>query len=299
MTDGRAAAAQGARALLAWYLDAGVDEAIGTEPVDRFANARVAAAVPTQAVAAPAQPSSPNQPPPRSVASAPARPAQSRTVSPDNPVGAARSAALAAGSLDALREALAAFDGCSLKVTATNTVFADGVPGAPVMVVGEAPGADEDRAGKPFVGLSGQLLDRMLATIGLDRRRNVYISNILPWRPPGNRNPTEGEMGVCLPFIQRHIELAAPRVLVLVGGTSAKTLLDRSEGITRLRGRWFDWQGPSGGASVKALATYHPAYLLRSPGQKASAWKDLLALKRHLAEIGVDLGTGADSTDRE
>ncbi|MEQ8815004.1 MAG: uracil-DNA glycosylase [Thalassobaculum sp.] len=284
MTDPRAAA----RALLGWYLDAGVDEAIGAGPVDRFANARRPATVPVAPTAAPSRVAAPS---PRPV---PVRHPAGPADAPDGPAGAARSAAGAAASLEALREALRGFDGCGLKVTATNTVFSDGIPGAPVMIVGEAPGADEDRAGKPFVGVSGQLLDRMLASIGLSREHNVYISNVLPWRPPGNRNPTEGEMAACLPFIRRHIELAAPRVLVLVGGTSAKTLLDRSEGITRLRGRWFDWQGPAGGPAIPALATYHPAYLLRSPGQKASAWKDLLALRRWLAEAGIELDRSAE-----
>lgn len=285
MSDSRAAA----QALLAWYVDAGVDEPMGDTPVDRFASRLPSPhAAPAAAALKPAPTAARHAAP----AARPAGPARPATV--DNQPGAARSAAFSAGSLDELRSILQAFDGCPLKVTATNTVFADGVPGAPVMIVGEAPGADEDRAGRPFVGLSGQLLDRMLATIGLDRQRNVYISNVLPWRPPGNRNPTDNEMATCLPFIQRHIELAAPRVLVLVGGTSAKTLLDRREGITRLRGRWFDWQGPSDGAAIPVLATYHPAYLLRSPGQKASAWKDLLALKRWLVEAGI--GTAAPDT---
>jgi len=283
MTNPRAAA----RALLAWYLEAGVDEPIGREPVDRFASVRPAvpapAVVPANAGAAPA---GGRGAPARSLAPPPLRPA---VAGGGSPVAAARAAALAAGSLEELQRALAAFEGCALKVTATSTVFCDGVAGAPVMIVGEAPGADEDRAGRPFVGVSGQLLDRMLASIGLDRRRNVYISNVLPWRPPGNRSPSEGEIAVCLPFIQRHIELAAPRVLVLAGGIAAKSLLDRGEGITRLRGRWFDWHGPSGGAALPALATYHPAYLLRSPGQKASAWKDLLDLKQRLDKTGVEL----------
>jgi len=274
VTDPRAVA----RAVLAWYLDAGVDEAIGPAPVDRFAQTR------RQGPAGEPTPARPTAVPPRPERP-PARMAPGQQI--DSPARAAREAAAAAGSLEALQAALDSFDGCPLKVTATNTVFSDGVPGAPVMIVGEAPGGDEDRAGKPFVGLSGQLLDRMLASIGLDRRRNVYIGNILPWRPPGNRNPTEGEMAVCLPFIQRHIELAAPRALVLVGGTSAKALLDRREGITRLRGQWFDWQGPAGGQPIATLATYHPAYLLRSPGQKATAWKDLLVLRRRLVEWGL------------
>ena len=289
MNDPRAAA----RALLGWYLEAGVDEAIGPEPVDRFADTRSPA--PVQGAAADANAHPGIRPTARPATGPTPAPRPQLAATPDGPTGAARAAAHSAAhsaadgadSLEALHAAVLAFDGCGLKVTATNTVFSDGVAGAPVMIVGEAPGADEDRAGKPFVGVSGQLLDRMLASIGLDRGRNVYISNVLPWRPPGNRNPTEGEMGACLPFIRRHIELAAPRVLVLVGGTSAKTLLDRGEGITRLRGRWFDWQGPAGGPPIPTLATYHPAYLLRSPGQKASAWKDLLALKRWLAEAGI------------
>ncbi|EDP62862.1 Phage SPO1 DNA polymerase-related protein [alpha proteobacterium BAL199] len=285
MSDSRAAA----RALLGWYVDAGVDEPMGDIAVDRFASVRPPPQIPTVAAAAKPVATVAQQAEPQA---RPTRPARAAPV--DGSLGAARSAAFSAKTLEELRGILQAFDGCPLKVTATNTVFADGVPGAPVMVVGEAPGADEDRAGRPFVGLSGQLLDRMLATIGLDRQRNVYISNVLPWRPPGNRNPTDNEMAMCLPFIQRHIELAAPRVLVLVGGTSVKTLLDRQEGITRLRGRWFDWQGPSAAAAVPALATYHPAYLLRSPGQKASAWKDLLALKRWLVEAGIN--TAASDT---
>lgn len=266
-----------ARALLAWYVDAGVDEAILDAPVDRLRPA-------------PARPAAPRATPTLPAASG-ARPPAPRPVTPMAPeaqVGdaprAARDAAQAAGTLDALRAAIEAFEGCPLKITATNTVFADGVVGAPVMFVGEAPGADEDREGKPFVGVSGQLLDRMLASIGMDRAENAYISNILPWRPPGNRPPTTAEMAICLPFIQRHIELAAPKILILVGGTSAKALLDRKEGITRLRGKWLDWQSPSG-MVIPTLATYHPAFLLRSPSQKVNAWKDLLALKHKVGEL--------------
>lgn len=157
------------------------------------------------------------------------------------------------------------------------------------MVVGEAPGADEDRQGKPFVGVSGQLLDRMLASIGLYRAETVYITNILPWRPPGNRQPTPAEIATCIPFVERHIELAGPKVLLFAGGTSAKSLMGRKEGITRLRGTWMDWPLPNLGRSIPALATYHPAYLLRSPGQKSSAWKDLLALRRRLDEVTKSL----------
>jgi DNA polymerase len=166
-------------------------------------------------------------------------------------------------------------------------VFGDGNPNADVMFIGEAPGADEDREGRPFVGVSGQLLDRMIASIGLDRD-SAYITNILPWRPPGNRQPTPGEVAACLPFIQRHIQLVAPKVLVLVGGTSAKTLLGRKEGIMRLRGRWLAYQPEqrTGFESepIPTLATFHPAFLLRTPGQKANAWRDLLMVKQKLVK---------------
>lgn len=196
----------------------------------------------------------------------------------------AHSLARAARSLDELREALMAFDGCPLKDTATNLVFADGNPESRVMIVGEAPGADEDRAGKPFVGVSGQLLDRMLAQIGLDRT-SVYITNIIFWRPPGNRQPTTAEVAACLPFVERHIELANPDVLLLTGGASAKTLLARNEGITRLRGRWFLYESTGMSRPIPALPTFHPAFLLRDPAQKRGAWRDLLALSEKLSEL--------------
>jgi uracil-DNA glycosylase len=181
-------------------------------------------------------------------------------------------------TLDDLKATMEKFDGCMLKKTAMNTVFADGNPQASIMVVGEAPGADEDIQGKPFVGLSGQLLDRILATIGLNRG-NAYISNIVPWRPPGNRQPTTQEIALCQPFIERHIELVKPKLLILVGGVSAKTLLNTSEGIMKLRGRWHAYHTPGLKAPIKALATFHPAYLLRSPGQKAQVWRDMLLIE--------------------
>ncbi|MFM8990032.1 MAG: uracil-DNA glycosylase, partial [Alphaproteobacteria bacterium] len=171
---------------------------------------------------------------------------------------------------------------CSLKVTATSTVFSDGVPGSRVMLVGEAPGADEDRQGRPFVGVSGQLLDRMLGWIGLDRASNVYIANVIYWRPPGNRPPTTAEVAACLPFIQRQIELASPEILVLLGASAAQALLGTTGGIGRLRGRWHDFQLPSG-RSLQTIATFHPAYLLRSPGQKRESWRDLLTIKNKLS----------------
>ena len=196
----------------------------------------------------------------------------------------AREAAKAAADLTALREALAAFDGCALKKTATNLVFADGNPAAEVMLVGEAPGADEDRQGKPFVGVSGQLLDRMMAAIGLDRS-TFYITNVCFWRPPGNRKPTEAELAAQLPFVARHIELVRPKVLVLVGGSSAQGLLGLNDGITRLRGRWFDYTSPDLPAPIPALPIFHPAYLLRQPGLKREAWRDLVKLQAKISSF--------------
>ncbi|MGL4824994.1 MAG: uracil-DNA glycosylase [Alphaproteobacteria bacterium] len=192
------------------------------------------------------------------------------------------------GSLEALRQALESFEGCALKQTATQTVFSDGSPQrAKVMLVGEAPGADEDRLGKPFVGLSGQLLDKMFRAIGLSRQDNLYISNIVPWRPPGNRQPTSGEIAVCLPFIERHIGLVNPPFLVALGGTACKAFLQKTEGITKLRGRWFPYQNPYLDKPIPLLVTYHPAYLLRSPGQKKEVWKDLLTLQDALRNQAV------------
>jgi len=193
---------------------------------------------------------------------------------------AARTAANSAKTLDELRALLEAFEGCMLRATATRLVFADGNPAGRIMFVGEAPGRDEDIAGLPFVGRSGKLLDRMIAAIGLDRTQ-VYIANIVPWRPPGNRTPTPHESAICLPFIRRQIELADPDILVCLGQPSTQTLLETKEGITRTRGRWFKFD--TGSREIRALATYHPAFLLRSPLQKRLAWRDFLAIKKALA----------------
>ncbi len=192
---------------------------------------------------------------------------------------AAREAAASAETLDALRQSLAGFEGCNLRFTATNLVFADGNPEARVMFVGEAPGMEEDLQGLPFVGRSGQLLDRMLQAIGLDRT-SAYIANVVPWRPPGNRTPTPQETEICRPFIHRQIALVDPDVLVLLGGAAAKQLLQTSEGILRLRGKWRSYD--TGTRTIRALATLHPAYLLRQPLQKKLAWRDLLSLKEAL-----------------
>jgi DNA polymerase len=168
-----------------------------------------------------------------------------------------------------------------LKLTANRTVFADGNPEARLMIVGEAPGAEEDRQGLPFVGPAGQLLDRMLASIGLDRG-SAYITNVVYWRPPGNRNPTGAEIATCLPFLVRHIELVAPAVLALAGGTAAKALLATTEGIMKLRGRWFTYESPGLARPIPVRAIFHPAFLLRSQGQKREAWRDLIAIRKRL-----------------
>jgi len=268
-----------ALALLQWQIEMGADEAIGEVAPNRLAP-EAPSPVENRAppIARPPAPStsdrSASMAPPRALTDSAAEPAQS-----------ARALAAQAQTIETLAALVAGFDACPLKRTATNTVFADGNPAAPVMIVGEAPGADEDRIGKPFVGRAGQLLDRMLAAIGLDRT-GVQITNVIYWRPPGNRKPTPAEIASCLPFVFRHIVLSRPRVLVLAGGTAASSLLDVSEGITRLRGRWFDLAIPGLDAPLPTLPMFHPAYLLRTPERKREAWRDLLALKGKLAELG-------------
>jgi uracil-DNA glycosylase len=201
------------------------------------------------------------------------------TVLPEEAIRSARSLAAASQNLEDLEKNMAAFEGCSLRSTARQLVFADGNPSARLMLVGEGPGADEDRIGKPFVGRAGQLLDKMLAAIGLGRD-DVYIANVVPWRPPGNRTPTAHELAVCRPFIERQIELVAPDILLCLGGPACQSLLHIKDGILKSRGRWFDYQ--AGNRTIPALATLHPAYLLRQPLQKKLAWQDCLALKRAL-----------------
>ncbi len=201
-------------------------------------------------------------------------------------LSAAKQAAQSATSLSDLEAAVRAFDGCALKRLAKNTVFADGAPNSPVMVLGEAPGADEDRSGKPFVGVSGQLLDRMLSHIGLDRRENFYVSNILFWRPPGNRTPSSEEIALCDPFVRRHIALAKPKMLVFLGGSPAKALSGSQVGILKQRGKWLDYHDPTHDLTLPALPMLHPAYLLRQPRAKREAWSDCLALSAALAQAG-------------
>jgi uracil-DNA glycosylase family 4 len=259
--------AQGAAEALRWWVDAGVDLAIDEAPHDRFAE--LAPAPQAKAASAVARPPSPR---PEQIAAA-----------PDDARRSANALAAGAQNLEELRDILAKFDGCGLKATATQLVFADGAADARIMLVGEAPGGDEDRLGRPFVGRAGQLLDRMLAAIGLDRAK-VYIANVVPWRPPGNRAPTSQETAICLPFVRRQIQLVAPKLLVCLGGSSAQTLLGLKDGITRTRGQWFDYA--LDGVAIKTLPMLHPAYLLRQPAQKRAAWRDLRTLARAVREMG-------------
>ncbi|TGQ52191.1 uracil-DNA glycosylase [Mesorhizobium sp. M1C.F.Ca.ET.193.01.1.1] len=285
--------------LLAFYASAGVDEALEDAPVDRFAEARPRQAERAPAPVAPARESRAEQRAPEPglnrmperpaaapgldvsrVPDAPARPMAAATVPDEGQIMLARQLAASASTLDELRQHMAAFDGCNLKFTAKNLVFADGNPNADLMLVGEAPGRDEDLEGLPFVGRSGRLLDLMLAAIGLDRT-SAYIANVIPWRPPGNRTPTPHETEICRPFIERQIELVNPKVLVNLGGPSAKTLLNTTEGILRLRGNWRVHTTASGTA-IPAMPTLHPAYLLRTPAHKKLAWRDFLEVKAKL-----------------
>ncbi|MBZ9865558.1 uracil-DNA glycosylase [Mesorhizobium sp. CA15] len=290
--------------LLAFYASAGVDDALEDAPVNRFAEAAAKSAERRPAERTPAAPPRDARPevrpasaqvPERPQAPVPATPSSgldardipdaparmpAATVPDEAQALLARQLAASASTLEELRQHMAAFDGCNLKFTAKNLVFADGNPNAELMLVGEAPGRDEDLEGLPFVGRSGRLLDRMLAAIGLDRN-SAYIANVIPWRPPGNRTPTPHETEICRPFIERQIELVNPKVLINLGGPSAKTLLNTTEGILRLRGNWRVHTTASG-VAIPAMPTLHPAYLLRTPAHKKLAWRDFLEVKAKL-----------------
>jgi DNA polymerase len=257
-------------AALDWYRAAGVEFALADDPIDRFAASQAAprrqavATAPTVAAQAP--------PGPQPTALGNATPSEARAL------------AATAESLEALRALLEQWDGCALKLRATQLCFADGNPEAEVMLVGEAPGAEEDRMGKPFVGRAGQLLDRMLAAIGLDRGQ-VYIANVVAWRPPGNRNPTSDEIAACLPFLERQVALVGPKILVTLGNVPTQTLFGISQGITRTRGQWRELS--VGGHQLMAMPTLHPAYLLRQPASKRQVWQDLLSLRARMRELGI------------
>jgi uracil-DNA glycosylase len=261
---------------LNWLVEAGADEAVGETPVNRLAAKR-----PTQA-------DPPPGPSPKLDAVDPSRMStgQARASGAGiDPIGDAQALAAAATSLGELKTALEGFDGCALKRTASNTVFADGVPAGRVLFIGEAPGRDEDRIGKPFVGRAGQLLDKMLASIGLDRNVNAYITNVINWRPPDNRDPTPEEAAMCLPFLRRHIELANPGVIVLLGAVAARHVMGISDGIMKSRGRWMEYR--VGDRMVPIMPTLHPAYLLRQPAHKKLAWRDLQALAARMEVLGL------------
>ena len=251
-----------ALAALAWQIELGATEAIGDAPVHRYALADKAPAA--RAASGPQK--------------APVTPGLVRVSEEVDAVAIAKAAVSSVATLEALRDAMAGFEHCELKKGARNTVFADGVAGARVMIIGEAPGRDEDREGRPFVGRAGQLLDRMLGAIGLDRAENVYITNVLPWRPPQNRDPKPEEIAMLKPFLERHVALAQPQVLVLMGNISCTAVLGR-RGITRMRGTWEEAMG------LPTLPMFHPAYLLRNPQAKREAWADLLSLQARLKDL--------------
>jgi uracil-DNA glycosylase family 4 len=253
---------------LNWLVEAGADEAIEEVPVNRLA------AAPPQTVTAMKTP-----------APHTAKPQAPKPQAGSDAVGDAQALASAANSLAELKAALEGFDGGALKRSATNTVFADGTPNGRVMFIGEAPGRDEDRSGKPFVGRAGQLLDKMLASIGLDRSRNAYITNVINWRPPDNRDPSPEEAAMCLPFLRRHIELANPGVIILLGAVAARHVMGISEGIMKSRGRWMEYR--VGDRMVPIMPTLHPAYLLRQPAHKKLAWRDLQAVAAQMESLGL------------
>jgi uracil-DNA glycosylase family 4 len=268
-------------AALNWLLEAGADEAVSEVPIDRFS----ARATPALA------PSAQHQPRPAARPNLPLAQIKPTTLAPlaSDGFGSAMEIAGGCGSLSDLKKAMERFEGSQLKKLATNTVFADGNPNGGIMLIGEAPGYDEDKAGLPFVGRAGKLLDKMLASIGLDRTR-VYIINVMAWRPPDNRNPDPSEVALCIPFLRRHIELASPKILVMLGAVSARHVLGLNDGIMKLRGRWLEYR--IGTAMVPVLPTLHPAYLLRQPAHKKLAWRDLQALADKLDALGLPAAAG-------
>lgn len=262
-------------AALNWLVEAGADEAVGDAPVDRF-SAR--APVSSLSAASPAKAAPRPNPPLAQI-----KPTTLAPLATDG-FGSAVEIAAKCRTLADLRSAMESFEGSQLKKLATNTVFADGNPDSRIMFIGEAPGHDEDKAGLPFVGRAGKLLDKMMAAIGLDRTR-AYIINVMPWRPPDNRNPDPGEVAMCIPFLRRHIELAQPRIMIMLGAVSARHVLGLNDGIMKLRGRWLEYR--IGTEMIPVLPTLHPAYLLRQPAHKKLAWRDLQALADKLDSLGL------------
>ena len=262
--------------ILEWNTTAGADEIIGENPADFYTAAQNISSDKTKTVAQVPTPdmTKDTQASPVVTLAQSASPTQPEPTVLDNIT-----------TLEELRQAIESFNGCALKKTATNTVFCDGCPTAKIMLIGEAPGADEDRMGKAFVGRSGQLLDKMLASVNLSRNDTVYISNIIPWRPPGNRTPSVSEVAACLPFIKKHIELINPDLILLLGKSSSSALLGTTESISLLRGKLFDYHAQT--RTIPALVTFHPAFLLREPLQKRLAWQDMLKLQKTLKELKI------------
>ena len=259
----------GIKEILEWYLTAGVDETCGEVPFALAEPAKEMPRIVPAAVSAAVRPAENS-----------ARPATTELAQATiNACQSARELCQKAETLEELKKMVEEFDGCALKLTANKTVFGYG-SGTARLLIGEAPGADEDRSGIPFVGRSGQLLEKMLKAIGFDRNE-CFITNVLPWRPPGNRTPTEGEIAVCLPFLKRQIDLVSPEAIMILGGSAANALLDNGEPISRMRGKWLEYKKSDGG-KVPVLASFHPAYLLRNSGQKAKAWVDMLRMKQKL-----------------
>jgi len=258
--------------LLKWYLESGINEALEEKPVNHFIPQATTETKETDAIPVVSTNTSSNSKTPV------------KLISLSDTTKSAYAAAKAADTLETLREAMSAFEGCPLKQTAKNLVFGEGPVRPKLMLIGEAPGAEEDRQGYPFVGPAGQLLERMLKAISIERS-DVYITNILPWRPPGNRTPTDTEIAACIPFIERQIELVSPEILILVGGVSAKTLLGTTHGIMRTRGKWLEYKREGGLEGIPARAILHPTYLLRSPAQKRETWMDLLAIQQRMNEF--------------
>ena len=263
---------------LNWLVEAGADEAVGDTPIDRFV-----ASVPVKSAASsgPAATAQRVHPPLAQI-----RPANLAPLATDG-FGSAMELAAKCNSLAQLRAAMEAFEGSQLKKLSTTTVFADGNPASRIMLIGEAPGHDEDKAGLPFVGRAGKLLDKMLAAIGLDRT-GAYIINVMPWRPPDNRNPEPGEVVMCIPFLRRHVELAQPKIMVMLGAVAARHVLGLNDGIMKLRGRWLEYR--VGDRMVPLMPTLHPAYLLRQPAHKKLAWRDLQAVKEKMRMLGLPRG---------
>ena len=254
--------------ILQWYLESGVTETIGEVPMNRFHS------VETQSLLK----ETPITPVPLIVP-------QEVTFPSDSLLQTAVQSASKAETCEQLLEALNAFDGCSLKKTAKSTIFGEGVEKPDILFIGEAPGADEDRLGRPFVGKSGLLLDKIMSSVGLSREKNAYITNIIPWRPPGNRSPSDIEISLCLPFLKRHIELLQPKIIVLLGGVALSAVVGKGETITRSRGIWQSYETPQTSAPIPLMPVFHPAFLLRNPAQKKWVWHDMLLVAQKLKEV--------------